>query len=415
MFNRQSITAGMYRVTDMSKAKRKELIQQIERKRGSKVIAYITSDKANLSGQIAGDAVSLLHEHILALNSSDRKKLDIFLYSRGGTSDVPWSVVSMLREYCKEGALSVLIPYRAHSAATLIALGADEIVMTKKAELGPIDITIQSGPYNPKDDNSSQRFPISVEDVMGYFALLEKIGCERPPEKLRGFEQLTQYIHPLALGNVNRLLEQTELVALRLLGTRAEPFSEEKNRDIVKRLSSEIYSHLHTISRTEARIHLGMDQVVDAEDLQIEDEMWALYKEYQGWFDFERPFNPEQFLIVQGLDEHTWSDLNLACIESNNRLDVYQKSVRLKRLRQIPPQVHINIDKLAFPTISLPKGVNIDNVERLIQQILPAVVQPVLNHAVEEIKNSLTQSMPIAGFERSELNAGWRDLSHEDR
>lgn len=32
-----------------------------------------------------------------------------------------------------------MVPYKAHSAATLIAIGCDEIVMGSKSELGPID------------------------------------------------------------------------------------------------------------------------------------------------------------------------------------------------------------------------------------------------------------------------------------
>jgi len=174
----------------MLRENRRNIIQEIEKKRLSKVIAYVTSDRPNLSVQIAGDVVSLIHEHILSLKEEEQSKLDFFIYSRGGQSDVPWTIVSMFKEYSPKGSFSVLIPYRAHSAATVIALGADEIVMTKKAELGPIDITIVSGPYNPTEEDSNQRLPISVEDVTGYFSLLEKIGCERPDEKMKGFELL---------------------------------------------------------------------------------------------------------------------------------------------------------------------------------------------------------------------------------
>lgn len=116
----------------MTRENRKEIIQEIEKKRGSKVITYVTSDRSGLSVPIAGDVVSLIHEHILALKEEEQAKLDFFLYSRGGQSDVPWTIVSMFREYSQEGSFSVLVPYRAHSGATVIALGADEIVMTKK-------------------------------------------------------------------------------------------------------------------------------------------------------------------------------------------------------------------------------------------------------------------------------------------
>jgi len=306
----------------MSRKTRINLISEIEQKRGSKVIAFITSDRPNLSVQIMGDVVSILHEHILTINPKKRGKLDLLIYSRGGDSDVPWSIVSMFREYCKEGSFSVLIPYRAHSAATVISLGADQIVMTKKSELGPIDITIVSGPYNPMEKGSMIRLPISVEDVNGYFSLLKNIGCERPEETMKGFEQITKEIHPLALGTVSRLLKQTELVALRLLGTRANPFPEEKNRDIVKRLSSEIFSHSHTISRTEAVKQLGLTQVLTSEEAKIDVTLWKLYKEYSELFLLAQPFKPEEHLIVNDLDEHTWKNLNLACIESEKRFDI---------------------------------------------------------------------------------------------
>ncbi len=345
----------MFKIREkMSRENRKKIIQKIEKKRKSKVIAYVTSDRQGLGALIAGDVVSIIHEHILGLDEAERSKLDLFIYSRGGQSDVPWALVSMFREYFQTGSFSVLIPYRAHSAATVIALGADEIVMTKKAELGPIDITMTSGPYNPTEKNSNQRLPISVEDVKGYFSLLEKVGCGRPDEKMKGFDLLASNVHPLALGTVSRLLEQTKLVALRLLNTRAKPFSEEENHEIIKRLSSEVYSHSHTISRTEALKYIGLKQVKNAEDIDIYSELWEFYEAYRDLFNLENPFQPEEHLIANNLEEHTWTDLNLACVESYKRYDICKQSIRIRRLRQVPPQVNLSLTNLNLPPITIP-------------------------------------------------------------
>ena len=390
---------------------RKNLIRQIEVKRASRVLTYITSDRANLHAPISGDVVSILHEHILRFAPAERRKIDLVIYSRGGDSDVPWSVVSMFREYCESGSFSVLIPYRAHSAATVIALGADEIVMTRKAELGPIDITIQSGPYNPTEGENRQRLPVSVEDVMGYFALLERMGCARPNEMLRGFESLAEKVHPLVLGTVSRLLEQTELVALRLLGTRAHAFTEEQNREIVKRLSSEIYSHRHTISRSEAMNSLGLRQIVKAEDCGVADELWELYKAYRELFLWDEPFQPEQYLIANNLDEYAWPQQNLACIESADGLDLCQKDVRVRRLRQVPPQVTLNVNNLSFPVVNmpaLPSGITPEQVAQLIQQLLPSIIRPVIDTAAQEVASRFMATLPVAQFERVEYNGGWR-------
>src|SRR5262245_63789970 len=78
-----------------TRAARRDLIRAIQAARGSKVITYFTSDRPTLSGQISEDAVPLIHEHVLAFAPSERGKLDLVLYSRGGDSDVPWSVDSM--------------------------------------------------------------------------------------------------------------------------------------------------------------------------------------------------------------------------------------------------------------------------------------------------------------------------------
>jgi hypothetical protein len=397
----------------LSKENRKKIIQEIEKKRNSKVIAYVTSDRPDLSALIAGDVVSLVHEHILALKEEERAKLDLFIYSRGGQSDVPWSIVSMFREFSQKGSFSVLIPYRAHSAATVIALGADEIVMTKKAELGPIDITMGSGPYNPTEKDSNQRLPISVEDVTGYFSLLEKVGCERPDEKMKGFELLTNHVHPLALGTVSRLLEETKLVALRLLSTRADPFSEEENHEIMRRISSEVYSHNHAISRTEAVKYIGLKQVKSAEeeDIDIADELWALYGEYKELFHFEDPFKPEEYLISNNLEEYTWTDLNLACVESLKRFDICKKSMRVKRLRQVPPTINLNLTNLNLPAINipnLPPNVSQEQINAIVQQVVSAVIQQSLNNAVQLAVQQLIQSLPQAGFERFAFNSGWK-------
>jgi len=395
----------------MSRENRKRIIQEIEKKRGSKVITYITSDRSGLSVRIAGDVVSLIHEHISALKEEEQAKLDFFVYSRGGQSDVPWAIVSMFREYSQKGSFSVLIPYRAHSAATVIALGADEIIMTKKAELGPIDITM-SGPYNQTEKDSHQRLPISVEDVTGYFSLLERVGCERPDEKMKGFELLANQVHPLALGSVSRLLEETKLVALRLLSTRANPFSEEENHEIVRRISSEVYSHNHAVSRTEATRYIGLKQVKTAEEVNIADELWALHEEYRELFHLEDPFTPEEYLISNNLEENTWEDLNLACVESLKRFDTCKKSLRVRRLRQVPPQINLNLTNINLPAINipnLPPNVSQEQINKLIQQVVSAVIQQSLNNAVQVAVQQLIKSLPQVGFEHFPFNAGWKE------
>ena len=114
---------------------RRDIIKNIQKNRKYKVIVYFTGDRTPTSARISEDAVRPLYNHLLAVGKA--KGMTSFLYSRGGDVSVPWRIVSMIREFCEE--FSILVPYKAHSAATLLSLDADSIIMGKKAELGPID------------------------------------------------------------------------------------------------------------------------------------------------------------------------------------------------------------------------------------------------------------------------------------
>ncbi|WP_420634175.1 SDH family Clp fold serine proteinase [Candidatus Palauibacter sp.] len=76
---------------------------------------------------------------------------------------------------------SVLIPFRANSAGTLIALGADRIVLTDEGELGPIDpkLDIRRMVQAPDSQGTFVQDTISVEDVMAYVRFVGEQGASR--------------------------------------------------------------------------------------------------------------------------------------------------------------------------------------------------------------------------------------------
>ena len=184
---------------------KKQLIQQIEKIRNSKVITYITSDRQGpVNARVAMDIIPIISKQLRQIGKVEN--IDLFLYSTGGDTMVPWRLVSMIREYCNK--FSVLIPYKAHSAASMISLGADEIVMTDLSELSPIDPST-ANVFNPSDPTNPQnKIPISVEDVMAYFDLAKnKFGIKSDEDLTKIFNKFVEsnpQIHPLALGNVNR-------------------------------------------------------------------------------------------------------------------------------------------------------------------------------------------------------------------
>ncbi len=69
--------------------------------------------------------------------------LDIILHSPGGSAEATEAIVHYIRT--KFSHVRVFVPLAAMSAATMWTLAADEIVMGKHSQLGPIDPQIQMG------------------------------------------------------------------------------------------------------------------------------------------------------------------------------------------------------------------------------------------------------------------------------
>lgn len=67
--------------------------------------------------------------------------LDLIVQSPGGDGMAAEKLLDLCRKHCA-GRLRVVVPLYAKSAATLLALGADEIVMGESSELGPIDAQV---------------------------------------------------------------------------------------------------------------------------------------------------------------------------------------------------------------------------------------------------------------------------------
>jgi Serine dehydrogenase proteinase len=73
--------------------------------------------------------------------------LDLIVQSSGGDIHAAYLIMSMLRERMNKGKgkLVACVPSRAQSAATLLCLGADKILLGELGALGPLDAQIRMG------------------------------------------------------------------------------------------------------------------------------------------------------------------------------------------------------------------------------------------------------------------------------
>lgn len=314
---------------------RKDIIEQIEKQRGSKVITYITSDRPGpINARVAMDIIPIASRQLRQIGKVP--KIDLVLYSAGGDTMVPWRLVSMIREYCE--TFSVLLPYKAHSAATMISLGADEIVMSDLSEISPIDPST-ANVFNPTDPaNPQNKIPISVEDVIAYFDLAKtKFGIKNDEDLTKVFNKFVEanpQIHPLALGNVNRIHNLIRLLAKRLLKSHQKPMREEEIEKIVEIFTEKLYSHTYFIGRKEAREELGLKTVVSADE-KLSVLMTDLYEDYAQEMGLGKQWNPEDELGLNNSSNR--KDFKIAFVESPNLSNHFNIAIEFRRQQVMVP------------------------------------------------------------------------------
>lgn len=183
-------------------AARKERYRAIGKKRDSVVLALVNGDRPAWETQLSREFPDLAVDHLDEFPTTHT--ISLILHTNGGDTLAAWRLVHLLRQFCEK--LEVLVPLKALSAGTLICLGADLIVMTKQASLGPIDPSVTT-PLNPivLGAPPSVRAPVSVEAIKGYLEIAtEELGIKDDAAMASIFTALSQQVHPIVLGQVFR-------------------------------------------------------------------------------------------------------------------------------------------------------------------------------------------------------------------
>lgn len=378
----------------------KELINQIQSIRDSKVIAYITGDRQPIGSIIAEDAVRPLYEHLLSIGKSE--KIDLILYSRGGDVSTPWRIVSMFREFCDE--FSILVPYKAHSAATLISLGADKIIMGKKAELSPIDPTLRKMTIG---EITSPPQEISVEDVNSYISFIrERANINDQSALAQMVSILANNLAPLTLGSVYRQNSHIRLVARKLLTSRKEKLDESKINSIIETLTEKIYSHGHAIGRKEAQ-EIGLP--IEMSEESLENALWSLYLQYETFLKLAEPLDP--LVTLTGKEEEHLEQIPIAIIESENKTHVFKTNIDFKRKRQMPSNLQINLNM----GLNLPPNIRPEEIPQQTQQILQQMINQITQNAQQLVQQEITRQSPEIGIDIRVYGGKWEEYKIKNK
>lgn len=268
----------------MSFQTRSGLYKQWESFRSRPLVSYVTSIRSGTSGVMASDAVPFIIDQINKIPPNERK-IDFLIVSNGGDPITAQRIMSILRERFDE--VSVVVPYVAFSAATILAFGADEIIMHPYSNLGPVDPQI-TVPNNQNIQGQPSQLNFSSEDIRNYIEFIKTdVGITDQQHLATAFNALATEVGALSVGFSKR----NQQLSLTLSEKMLETHMADKNKaaTIAHALNSDYYHHGYAVGRKEAK-ELGLS-IVDPSAEQ-EAVMWAIWEDFCEEMQCNRPFDP---------------------------------------------------------------------------------------------------------------------------
>jgi hypothetical protein len=218
--------------------KTQAIIAKIAAQLGGPLITYWN----NPMGSVCQNDVVALYEVLEKLGHME--KIHLFIKSGGGNGQSSLRLVNLLRKYCDR--LVALVPLECASAATMIALGANEILMGPMAYLTAVDTSLTHS-LSPID-RDNDRVSVSLDELTRVIRLWEK---NEGKEKENPYQSLFAYVHPLVIGAVDRAESLSIMLCKELL---AYHIADEKVAEqIAGTLNSKYPSHTYPILAEEAR------------------------------------------------------------------------------------------------------------------------------------------------------------------
>ncbi|MGQ9483384.1 SDH family Clp fold serine proteinase [Chloroflexus sp.] len=193
----------------MLDAARQRLLEQLERKRKSRVIVLIhRQETMSLLGFPLVRYINIEDSEAVlrAIKMTDRDiPIDLILHTPGGLVLAAEQIARALIKHTAK--VTVFVPHYAMSGGTLIALAADEIVMDENAVLGPVDpqlgqhpaasilSVLERKPLSEIDDETLMMADIAEKAIRQ----VKRTVCELLRDKMP-VERAEEVAHTLASG-----------------------------------------------------------------------------------------------------------------------------------------------------------------------------------------------------------------------
>lgn len=291
-----------------------QAIEAIEGVTGSRVIAYV-------SARILGPW-DILPFHRLLARIGHQEELSVIVQSRGGYSDDAFKLANVIHEFGNR--ITFIVPSYAKSAATLLCLSGNRILMGPVSELGPTNpmmsveerlitptvVDPRAAPVDGKGWGATPKRQMAAHALRDFLTASGVLTPEGAydPEKLSVY-MTNGILNPFLLGDFDRSGKIALQYATNLL--RAHMFqgdadAEERAATTARLLCEEYYDHGYPIGRKEARVHLGLKvedmpeelwdkavELVSAYDQMFEDQGIARVIETSDSFEIDHWARPE--------------------------------------------------------------------------------------------------------------------------
>jgi hypothetical protein len=249
-------------------SKTQKIVREIESRTERPFMAYWNSS----SGSVCQNDVVGFYEILQKVGKQDN--LALFIKSDGGEGEASLRIVNLVRQYCQH--LVACVPLDCASAATMLALGADEIQMGPLAYLTAVDtsITHDLSPVDKDNDLVSVSQDELNRIVTMWRTQSSRDGGDGDPNP---YVSLYAHIHPLVLGAVDRASSLSVRLCIDIM--RFHMAEEQDARRISETLNREYPSHSYPIILSEAQ-RLGLKAT--SLDLGLNDlllELNELYSE----------------------------------------------------------------------------------------------------------------------------------------
>lgn len=223
------------------------VIRKLEQLLGGPLIAYWNSHIG-----------AVCHNDVLALydileNIGQHERIFLFVKSDGGHGQAALRFVNLLRQHCKH--LVALTPLQCASAATMITLGADQILMGPMSYLTAVDTSLTHD-LSPID-RDNDRVSVSLDELKRALRLMRGDHAENPAN---AYETLFKYVHPLVVGAVDRADSLSIMLCKELLSYHID--DQARVNAVAETLNGKYPSHSYPILFEEARrIGLNVDHL----------------------------------------------------------------------------------------------------------------------------------------------------------